>query len=117
MQNQNKMALEKSPSRIRQLWLVLTLIISSTLSQAQTQPLINSTLTGTVLSARTREPLTQAVVHIKGTTHTVETDDKGKFNFVTGQKFPYTLEITYVGFEKLEIVAATSPIEIALKES
>ncbi|WP_449439457.1 hypothetical protein [Pedobacter steynii] len=30
----------------------------------------------------------------------MQTDKNGKFDFVTGQKFPYTLEITYVGYEK-----------------
>ena len=56
------------------------------------------------------------MVHIKGTTHTVTTDEKGTFSFVTGQKFPYILEISFVGYQNLEIQATGSPLEIVLKE-
>ncbi|WP_235324427.1 carboxypeptidase-like regulatory domain-containing protein [Pedobacter lusitanus] len=64
------------------------------------QPLINSTLTGRVLDEKTKEALPGVLVQIKGTTHKVATDDKGRFNFKTGQKFPYTLIISFIGYEK-----------------
>src|SRR3954452_13544441 len=80
------------------------------------QPLINSTLTGVVLDSKNREPLIQAVLHIRGTTHSVETDANGKFSFVTGQKFPYTLEVSYIGYNKQDVEVTESPVEILLSE-
>ncbi|TDH24541.1 TonB-dependent receptor [Segetibacter sp. 3557_3] len=117
--SRNALRRHQRDHRRRLSWLLaaLILLLTNYSTNAQTTPLINSTLTGTVLDARTRQPLHQAVVHIKGTTHTVETDTKGKFDFVTGQKFPYTLEISFVGYEKQEVEAAGSPIEILLKEA
>ncbi|NSL88832.1 TonB-dependent receptor [Chitinophaga sp. Mgbs1] len=78
-------------------------------------PLINSRLTGIVLDAKTKEPLPGAVVNIKGTTHGVSTDAEGRFAFVTGQKFPYTLIVSYIGYRKTEIIAAGGHIEIPLE--
>jgi TonB-linked SusC/RagA family outer membrane protein len=83
---------------------------------AQTQPLINSTLDGTVKDAQSGETLPGALVRIKGTSHQVGTDNAGKFRFVTGQKFPYTLLINFIGYEPVELVANGSPIEVLLKQ-
>ena len=76
------------------------LLINPLFSFAQTTPLINSTLDGVVIDSVSKEPLQGAVVHIQGTTHAVNTDKNGRFNFVTGQKFPYTLIITYIGYQE-----------------
>lgn len=82
---------------------------------AQTKPLINSTLNGVVLDSLTKEPLPGALVHIEGTTHNASTDENGKFNFVTGQKFPYTLIISYVGYDQKTLIVENEQIEILLK--
>ncbi|RBL94178.1 SusC/RagA family TonB-linked outer membrane protein [Chitinophaga flava] len=84
-------------------------------AQVPTTPLINSHLSGIVVDARTHEPLPGAVVNIKGTTHGVSTDAEGRFVFVTGQKFPYTLIISYIGYKKTEVVATGGHIEIPLE--
>ncbi|NML36769.1 TonB-dependent receptor [Chitinophaga sp. G-6-1-13] len=84
-------------------------------AQVPTTPLINSHLTGRVVDARTHEPLPGAVVNIKGTTHGVSTDAEGRFVFVTGQKFPYTLIISYIGYRKIEVTATGGHIEIPLE--
>lgn len=94
----------------------LFILILPIASIAQTQPLINSTLSGRVVDFKTKEPLPGAIVQIEGVTHQVQTDSKGKFDFVTGQKFPYTLIISYIGYEKLKVVASGTPILIELKE-
>jgi len=83
----------------------------------QTQPLINSSLRGTVVDSKTKETLIGAVVHIQGTTHEVSTDKNGAFSFVTGQKFPYTLIVSFIGYEKATVVVNQSPVVISLKES
>jgi TonB-linked SusC/RagA family outer membrane protein len=99
--------------------IVLLLLSIPIISKAQTeqQPIINSHLTGVVLDANTREPLPGAAALILGTTHSVAADRDGKFSFVTGQKFPYTLIITYIGYDKQEITANGSPVTILLKQS
>src|SRR5690606_17467420 len=68
-------------------------------------------------SELTRSNLPGVTVHIQGTTHTVQTDKDGKFEFVTGQKYPYTLELSYVGFEKKTVVVNSSPVVIELSEA
>ncbi|WP_316814143.1 TonB-dependent receptor [Pedobacter heparinus] len=85
--------------------------------QAQTTPLINSTLTGTIRDAKTNETLPGVNVRINGTTHAALTDNNGIFKFVTGQKFPYTLTISFVGYKTIQVVAEGSPIELKLEES
>jgi TonB-linked SusC/RagA family outer membrane protein len=105
-------------SRIPFTFLLLFLLyfIPSTL-QAQTDPIINSKLNGRVVDAVTTEPLPGAVITIKGTTHAVAADADGRFSFITGQKFPYILVVTFTGFEKQELTATGSPVEIKLKAS
>ncbi len=85
--------------------------------QTPTTPLINSTLRGTVIDAVTGVTLPGAVVHIQGTTHKASTDADGRFNFVTGQRFPYTLIVSYIGYKTREVVVDGSPVEIKLEES
>lgn len=85
-------------------------------ASAQNQPTINSKLVGRVIDANTKDPLPGAVVRIEGTTHAVSTDLEGKFSFVTGQKFPYNLTVSFIGYEQAKVTANGSPIVIALKE-
>ncbi|HEY0245550.1 MAG TPA: TonB-dependent receptor [Mucilaginibacter sp.] len=86
-------------------------------AQIETQPTIKSKLTGRVLDELTKQPLPGAVVTIKGVTHSVSTDSEGNFSFVTGQTFPYTLVVTYIGYKTQEVVATGTPVEILLKEN
>ncbi|RYD92424.1 MAG: SusC/RagA family TonB-linked outer membrane protein, partial [Sphingobacteriales bacterium] len=101
----------------RGVWLLVALFLMQIgVAHAQTQPIINSTLHGVVLDNKTKEALPGAVVKIEGTTHAVATDVDGKFSFITGQKFPYTLIITYTGYKKQELVVNGSPVTILLAE-
>ena len=93
------------------------LLVRSLTASAQTVPIINSKLTGKVFDVKTKQSLPGATVAIKGTTHLVITDADGKFSFVTGQKFPYTLVVSYISYKTTEIVATGDPIEIGLEES
>jgi TonB-linked SusC/RagA family outer membrane protein len=85
-------------------------------SIAQTTPLINSTLNGQVIDSLTKQGIPGVTVKIIGTTHSVQTNSDGRFDFVTGQKFPYTLEILHVAYQKKKVVVDGSPIVIRLKE-
>jgi len=108
---------KKSRSFFFQLLTMLLFLINPFVAASQTElpATINSRLEGVVKDLDTKEPLPGAVVRIQGTTHSVSTDINGKFNFVTGQKFPYTLVVTYLGYDGKEVTAAGSPVEIYLK--
>lgn len=96
-------------------WLFL-LLLSVGGNAQDTKPLIQSKLEGTVIDAITNQSIPGAIVQIKGVTHSVVTDEEGKFYFQTGQKFPYTLIVSYIGYRKAEVVANGSPVTIRLNE-
>lgn len=99
----------------RYAWLCI-LLISIGIKAQETKPLIQSRLEGTVVDAITKEPVIGASVNIKGTTHGVVTDLDGKFYFQTGQKFPYTLVISYLGYKKAETVVTQNSVVIDLTQ-
>jgi len=82
----------------------------------QAKSTINSTLSGQVLDEKTKQPIPGVSLYIKGTTHGVITDAEGHFYFQTGQKFPYSLVVSFVGYQKQEYIAEGTPVEIFLKE-
>lgn len=109
---------KQPPLYLRLLLLVLLFSVTLNVSaQTDIQPLINSRLYGKVLDSVTRQPIPGAAVRIKSASHQIATDEKGNFVLITGQKFPYTLIISYIGYTPVEIVATGSPVEVLLKES
>jgi len=86
-------------------------------AQSPTDPIINTILDGHVLDGKSHAGLEGATVQIKGTTHKVTTDNSGRFGFKTGQKFPYTLVISYVGYQTLELDVNKTNAEISLTEN
>jgi TonB-linked SusC/RagA family outer membrane protein len=97
------------------IWLCI-LLISIGVKAQETKPLIQSKLEGTVIDAVTKEPVIGASVNIKGTTHGVQTDLDGRFYFQTGQKFPYTLVVSYLGYKKSEVVVNANLVTIDLTQ-
>src|SRR6187431_1681757 len=95
------------------LWLGIFLVSLGSNAQ-NTTPFIQSKLNGTVIDKITNEPIIGASVLIKGTTHGVNTDFKGNFYFQTGQKFPYTLIISYLGYKTQEFIVDGSPVAVEL---
>src|ERR1700712_2181213 len=78
----------------------------------------NVSLSGHIIDEKTKLPLAGATIHIKGTTHELQTDPRGAFTFVTGQKIPVVFVITYVGYETLETTTDRySNIVIGLHEA
>ena len=96
--------------------LLFLLFITAGIQAQNTTPLIQSKLDGTVVDDITNQPIIGGSVTIKGTTHGVVTDAEGKFYFQTGQKFPYTLIVTYIGYKKIEVIVEKNPVIINLKE-
>ena len=91
-------------------------LISLTITAQNSTLLIQSKLEGTVVDQLKNEPVIGASVNIKGTTHGVQTDLDGKFYFQTGQKFPYTLIVSYIGYQTKEIIVDGSPVVIKLTQ-
>ena len=76
----------------------------------------NLTLIGKVYDGKTGVALPGATVHIQGTTHEVVTDKEGEFRFITGQRPPLVLIVSYVGFKtRQENVTSTGFISINLQ--
>lgn len=82
---------------------------------AQTQS--NSILKGQVIDQLTKSTLAGVAVHLQGTTNNIQTDKDGKFEISNTLGFPYTLELSSVGFKKMTIVVTKSPVVIELEES
>src|SRR5690606_10463000 len=81
----------------------------------ETKPLINATFGGVVLDAENGEPLAGATLQLAGITHSTKTDKQGKFQFVTAQKLPITIIVSYVGYATKQVVVTESPVTIQLE--
>jgi len=95
----------------------LGVVVFTFIHAQETKPLINSTLDGVVLDAETQEPLSGATLQLAGVTHITKTDRRGQFRFVTGQKLPLTIIVSYIGYTTKEVVVTESPVTIALERS
>ncbi|GGH76101.1 TonB-linked SusC/RagA family outer membrane protein [Filimonas zeae] len=96
---------------------IATLFFLPQLLQAQSKPLINSTLRGRVTDARTKEPLAGASIKIEGVTNQTQTDAEGRFTLITGQSFPYNLLISSIGYQDVKVTANGSPLTVELTEA
>lgn len=108
---------KKDLSRLFRIINVLVVLLAvADVSQAQNNN--NISLQGKVYDARTRAALPGATVHIIGTTHEVVTDKNGEFRFVTGQKPPFVLLVSFVGYQtKQDTVTSTGTVAVLLEES
>lgn len=101
--------------------LALSLLIGGAFSvhgqQNDPKPIINASLAGTVIDSETKEPIAGVTVQLAAVTHQVKTDRDGKFQFVTGQKLPLTIIVSYLGYESQMKVIDNSPVTIELKPS
>lgn len=100
-------------------YLCLILLYLSTVrlahGQQQTSPIINAALTGKVIDAQTGEPIEGATIQLEAVTHQVKTDGNGEFQFVTGQKLPFSVTVSFIGYKKKNLVINSSPATIELE--
>ena len=89
-------------------------LLISFFSFSQNAPVINATVEGKIIDEVTNEPVIGASVKIKGTTNGGTTDSDGKFLLNTGQKLPFTLVISSIGFTTKETVIEKSNVSIRL---
>ncbi|HLT42265.1 MAG TPA: TonB-dependent receptor, partial [Sphingobacteriaceae bacterium] len=92
-------------------------IINLKVDAQDVKPIINASLEGTIIDAATNEPIEGATVRLDAVTHQVKTDEDGYFQLVTGQKLPFTLILTRIGYETKKIVVERSPAVIELSPS
>lgn len=59
-------------------------------------------VSGTVTDKLTKEPIPGVSVTVKGKTIGSSTDQNGRFSFTTTEKPPFTLAVTFVGFNTVE---------------
>jgi outer membrane receptor protein involved in Fe transport len=59
----------------------------------------NVTIRGNIKNATSKENVAAVSIIIKGTSEGTYTDDKGNFTLVTGQKLPFVIEASAIGFE------------------
>ncbi len=102
--------------RILKAAFLLAGISSPVLLSAQNAPIINASVSGKVIDARTNELLIGATVIIKGTTNGGPTNADGEFKLLTGQKLPFVVVASFVGYQTKEVVVNTDTIEIKLDE-
>ncbi len=98
------------------LFLAGLLLLAPFLAAGQTTgPTINATISGRITDGSTKEPLIGATVVIKGTTNGSPTDQSGQFKLITGQKLPFALVVSYVGYQTQEVLLTEESIEIGLQ--
>lgn len=89
-------------------------VITMSAQSQETKPIINASLVGTVIDATTKNPIEGATVQLEAVTHSVKTDRNGKFSFVTGQKLPFTVIVSYLGYASKKVALFKSPAMIEL---
>lgn len=93
---------------------VLFLYVFGIVQAQEPKPIINASLIGKVIDATTKEPIQGVTVQLEAVTHSVQTDNQGNFQFVTGQKLPFTLILSFLGYERKRLVVNSSPAVIEL---
>ena len=94
----------------------LGILLISFVSTAQNTPVINATVSGKVIDDRTNKKLIGATVSIKGTTNGAATNENGQFTLITGQKLPFTVIVSFVGYQTQDVLVSEDNIEIKLGE-
>ena len=97
--------------------LLFLIIPFAAFAQQKDIPVINSHIEGIVVDSVTKQPIAGVTLRIKNVTHAVTTTSYGHFTFITGQKLPYTLVVSFIGYKTKEVVANGSPVNIQLAEN
>lgn len=74
-------------------------------------------ISGTIRDGKTNEPIIGAVVRIKGAQGGATTDFDGRFEISPAPAPPFTLQITYVGYENMEtqVTSLDKPVTLKLR--
>ena len=80
-------------------------------AQSKSTPIVNAAFEGKVVDQVNGNPIVGATVKLQGVTHSVQTDSNGNFQFITGQKLPATVIVSFLGYQS-QTVEITSPKSI-----
>jgi len=80
-------------------------------AQSKSTPIVNAAFEGKVVDQVNGNPIVGATVKLQGVTHSVQTDSHGNFQFITGQKLPATVIVSFLGYQS-QTVEITSPKSI-----
>ena len=97
--------------------LIFLVLPAAAFAQNVGTPLINSRQEGIVIDSLTRQPIAGVTLQIKGVTHSVASGQDGRFSFITGQKLPYTLIVSFIGYKTKEVPVDGTPVTIQLAEA
>ncbi|MFU1856863.1 SusC/RagA family TonB-linked outer membrane protein [Sphingobacterium sp. NGMCC 1.201703] len=86
-----------------------------TYAQTEPKPIINASLAGYIYDSQSKLALGDVTVQLEAVTHSVKTDQKGFFQFVTGQKLPLSITVSRVGYNRKTISVSQSPVIIELE--
>jgi len=77
-----------------------------------------NTVKGVIYDASNNEPIIGGNVVIKGTAEGTVTDWDGSFEFTTDRDYPFTVEVSYVGYTAIDVeVTNKKSLSITLEES
>ncbi len=94
----------------KRFFVLSTLLFIAQIAVAQT------VVKGKIIDAGTGEVLVGATVIIKGTQVGAQSDFDGLFSFTTEQKPPFTLQVSFIGFENIEqVIAADTKYPLSIK--
>src|SRR6184192_4179043 len=96
--------------------LIFLILPAAVFAQNTSAPLINSRQEGLVIDSVTRQPIAGVTLQIKGVTHSVSTGPDGRFTFVTGQRLPYALIVSFIGYKTKEVIVDGTPVTIRLSD-
>ena len=101
----------KTKTLFKRLMLFSTFLLVSII-HAQT------TINGSVVDEKTKEPLPGVNILIKGTFSGVSTDFDGNFSLITEESFPITLELSYIGFttKTIKVASANSDMNFSIAQ-
>ncbi len=91
---------------------ILMMLFAANLVMAQT------TISGTIIDAKTKEPLIGVSVQVKNKVIGTITDIKGKFEFNTSTPLPFVLVVSSIGYssQEINVTAESTNINISLEE-
>ena len=77
-----------------------------------------STITGSIIDAKTGDPMSGATIIVEGKSVGTITDSKGDFNLKVNQPFPFNVKISMIGFVPsiVEVKNSAQKIKVSLKE-
>ncbi|PUZ30193.1 TonB-linked outer membrane protein, SusC/RagA family [Chitinophaga costaii] len=97
-------------------WITLVIPLHA-LSQQVPKPQVNAVVSGKVLDEKTQHTISGATIQIKGVTNSTTSNESGSFSLYTGQKLPFVIVVSCVGYQSKEQQVADTLISVSLSES